>query len=273
MTFTMGPALLFCPGDRPDRYDTAMTRADAVIIDLEDAVAPAAKAAAREALVASRLDPARTIVRVNPVDSDDFEHDLLALAATNYRTVMLPKITAGSQAVALAGYQVVALCETATGVLAAPQIAAEPNVVALMWGAEDLIAALGGSTSRFPDGRYRDVARLARASVLLAAGAHGIVAIDAVHLTIDDAEGLLVEATDAVASGFGATACIHPSQVPVIRDAYRPSPEDVARAREIVAASKGSRGVFVVDGRMIDRPLLSQAEATLRRNGEARSAG
>ena len=271
MTFTMGPALLFCPGDRPDRYDTAISRADAVIIDLEDAVAPSAKAAARDALMASRLDPARTIVRVSPVDSDDFEHDLLALAATGYRTVMLPKVTAGSQAVALAGYDVIALCETAEGVLAAPQIAAEPNVVAMMWGAEDLIAALGGSTSRFPDGRYRDVARLARASILLAAGAHGIVAIDTVHLAIDDLAGQRDEAADAVASGFGATACIHPRQVPVIREAYRPSEQDVARARAIVAASKGARGVFVVDGHMIDKPLLRQAEATLRRVGDARS--
>ena len=162
MTFEMGPALLFCPGDRPGRFTGALERADAVIIDLEDAVAPSAKEAARQALVASNLDPTRTIVRVNPVDSDEFEHDLLALSDTAYNTVMLSKVSAGSQAVALAGYQVIALCETAAGVLAAPLIAAEPNVVALMWGAEDLVASLGGTTSRHPNGRYRDIARHAR---------------------------------------------------------------------------------------------------------------
>lgn len=265
MTFDMGPALLFCPGDRPGRFGTALERADAVIIDLEDAVAPTAKEAARQALMASRLDPLRTIVRVNPVGSDEFEHDLLALSATEYTTVMLSKVTAGSQAVALAGYQVIALCETAAGVLAAPHIAAEPNVVALMWGAEDLVASLGGTTSRHPDGRFRDIARYARASVQLAAGAQGKAAIDTVHLVIDDLDGLLAEATDAVASGFAATACIHPAQVGVIRAAYRPTHAEVERAHAIVEASKGTHGVFVYDGRMIDSPVLRQAEALLRR--------
>ena len=271
MTFDMGPALLFCPGDRPGRFAGALERADAVIIDLEDGVAPSAKDAARQALVASDLDPARTIVRVNPVDSDEFEHDVLALSITAYDTVMLSKMSAGSQAIALAGYQVVALCETAVGVLAAPQIAAEPNVIALMWGAEDLVASLGGTSSRHPDGRYRDIARLARSRVQLAAGAHGKAAIDAVHLLIDDLDGLLVEATDAVASGFAATACIHPAQVPVIRDAYRPAPVEVERARAIIAASRGTHGVFVYDGRMIDSPVLKQAEAVLRREHHAQS--
>ena len=271
MSFEMGPALLFCPGDRPGRFTVALERADAVIIDLEDAVAPDAKDAARHALVASRLDPARTIVRVNPVDSDEFEHDVLALSATAYNTVMLSKMSAGSQAVALAGYQVIALCETAAGVLAAPEIAAEPNVIALMWGAEDLVASLGGTTSRHPGGRYRDIARQARSQVQLAAGAHGKAAIDAVHLVIDDLDGLRDEATDAVASGFAATACIHPAQVAVIREAYRPSPVAVEHARAIIAASHGTHGVFVYDGRMIDSPVLKQAEALLRRSHHAKS--
>jgi citrate lyase subunit beta/citryl-CoA lyase len=107
--------------------------------------------------------------------------------------------------------------------------------------------------------------------VQLAAGAHGKAAIDTVHLVIEDLDGLLAEATDAVASGFAATACIHPAQVPVIREAYRPTRVEVERARAIIAASKGTHGVFVYDGRMIDSPVLKQAEALLRREHHAES--
>ena len=265
MTFAMGPALLFCPADRPERYAKAADRADAVILDLEDAVTPDAKAAAREALVAGPLDPQRTVVRVNPVGTDAFDLDLAALAATRYRTVMLAKTTSADDLAALPDHEVVALVETAAGVLHVAEIAAAPNVVALMWGAEDLVASLGGTSSRRPDGTYRDVARYARSAVLVAAGAHGKVAVDAVHLDIGDAAGLRGEALDAVASGFGATACIHPSQVDVVRDAYRPSPADVAHARALLAAAVGRHGAFQWDGRLVDGPLLKHAEAVLRR--------
>lgn len=265
--FALGPALLFCPADRPERYAKAIERADAVILDLEDAVAPDAKAAAREALVATPLDPERTIVRVNPARTDDFARDLAALRATAYRTVMLPKTESAMDASALAGVEVVALCETAAGVVAASEIARADDVVALMWGAEDLAASLGGTSSRFEDGRYRDVARQARSAVLLAAGAAGVAAIDAVHLDIGDTDGLEAEARDAVASGFAATACIHPGQVSVIRDAYRPSAAAVEAAQRILAAARSERGVFALDGRMIDGPVLRHAEAVLRRAG------
>ena len=186
MTFHLGPALLFCPANRPDRYQKALERADAVIIDLEDAVAPDDREDAREALVQTPLDPERVVVRINPVGSHDFSADLSALEATAYRYVMLPKAEHPDAAAAVAGYRVVALCETAAGVLAAPDIALQPNVVALMWGAEDLVASLGGTSSRFADGRYRAVADHARSQVLLAAGAAGIAAIDTVHLDIAD---------------------------------------------------------------------------------------
>ena len=165
--FTLGPALLFCPADRPERYAKAAERADAVILDLEDAVAPSAKPAARDALVATPLDPARTIVRINAEDTEDFAHDLVALRHTGYTTVMLPK-TASAERLAVAAelglHRVVALCETAEGVVNAAEIARSPNVVALMWGAEDLVASLGGSSSRRRDGAYRDVARHARSA-------------------------------------------------------------------------------------------------------------
>ncbi|MBG6057436.1 citrate lyase subunit beta/citryl-CoA lyase [Cryobacterium sp. MP_M5] len=265
MSFDLGPALLFCPADRPDRYRKAADRADAVIIDLEDAILPANRARARGALIGHPLDPERTIVRVNPVGTPDFALDLAALEETAYRTVMLPKTVDGSQVRPLARFEVVALCETAAGVLAAPSIAAEPNVVALMWGADDLVASLDGSSSRFADGSYRAVARHARSAVLLAAGAHGKAAVDGVFLAIPDLAGLAAEVADAVASGFRATACIHPSQVAVIRDAFRPTEEEVAAAWALLEAAAGEDGVFAYQGRMIDSPLLRHAEAVLRR--------
>ena len=265
MSFDLGPALLFCPADRPDRYRKAADRADAVIIDLEDAILPANRARARGALIGHPLDPERTIVRVNPVGTPDFALDLAALEETAYRTVMLPKTVDASQVRPLARFEVVALCETAAGVLAAPSIAAEPNVVALMWGADDLVASLGGSSSRFADGSYRAIARHARSAVLLAAGAHGKAAVDGVFLAIPDLAGLAAEVEDAVASGFRATACIHPSQVAVIRDAFRPTAEEVAAAWALLEAAAGEDGVFAYQGRMIDSPLLRHAEAVLRR--------
>ncbi|MDT0167128.1 CoA ester lyase [Actinotalea sp. AC32] len=268
----LGPALLFCPGDRPDRFAKAADRSDTVVLDLEDAVAPDRKAVAREAVAASGLDPDRTVVRVNATEPDR-ALDLAALAATSYRTVMVPKCSGPHDVAAvldvLPDARVVALVETAGGVLAAPSVAAADGVVALMWGAEDLVASLGGTSSRTPDGRYRDVARHARSVVLLAARAHGRAAVDAVHLDVDDVDGLDAEARDAVASGFTATACIHPSQVAVVRRAYRPDDAEVAWAREVLEAARSHGaehgGVFRHDGRMVDGPVLRHAEEVLRR--------
>lgn len=257
--FAMGPAILFCPADRPDRYAKALQRADAVILDLEDAVAPENREAARTALIEHPLDPEHTIVRVNPAGSPDFAADLAALASTPYLTIMLAKTESAAQTAELAGYSVVALCETALGVLNAPQIAAAPNVVALMWGAEDLVASLGGSSSRHDTGGYRDVALHARSRVLLAAGAHQKVAIDSVYLDIKDHAGLLAESLDAAASGFGAKASIHPGQMPVISQGFAPTPAQVQRAQRLLEAVPGTGGVFVFEGQMVDEPLLRHA--------------
>ncbi len=115
--------------------------------------------------------------------------------------------------------------------------------------------------------RYRDVARHARSQVLLAAGAHGVAAIDAVHLDLADAAGLRAEAADATALGFAATACVHPGQVEVVRAAYAPSAERLEWARAMLAEA-GARegdGVFAFRGQMVDAPLLRQAEAVVRR--------
>ncbi|GAA4364160.1 HpcH/HpaI aldolase/citrate lyase family protein [Paeniglutamicibacter cryotolerans] len=261
-----GPALLFCPANRPDRYAKALERGDAVILDLEDALTPADRATARQQVLEHPLDPGRTIVRVNPAGTADFAQDLQMLSHTRYTTVMLAKTETTSDLDALAGFKVLALCETALGVLNAPRIAAHHSTVALMWGAEDLIASLGGSSSRNASGTYRDVALHSRSRVLLAAGAHGKLAIDSVFLDIADHPGLLHESRDAVACGFGAKAAIHPGQVPFIREGFAPSAAELELASSVLAAAHG-RGVFEFGGRMIDEPLLRHARSVLARSG------
>ena len=266
MEFALGPALLFCPADRPERFAKAAERADAVILDLEDAVAPNSKTDARTHVAASDLDPARVIVRVNAPGTADFAADLEMLRQSPFRTVMVAK---AEDPTALdvfdSSFSLVALCETASGVSAAGALAAHERVSALMWGAEDLIASLGGTSSRHGSGGYRDVAKYARSRVLIEAGAQGKAAIDAVHIAIDDLEGLAREAGDAAASGFQATACIHPGQVPTIRAAYAPDPETLAWARALLTVAEGERGVFRFDGRMIDEPLLRHARSLVAR--------
>ena len=267
MTFELGPALLFCPGDRPERFAKAADRADGVILDLEDAVSPDAKAAAREYVRSADLDPARVIVRVNAQGSADFADDLAMLDQSPFRTVMVAKTEAPTALdVFDESFALIALCETARGISNAARIAAHVRVTALMWGAEDLIASMGGTSSRGADGRYRDAARYARARVLIEAAAHGKAAIDAVHIDIDDADGLDAEARDAVASGFRATACIHPGQVATIRAAYAPDADSAAWARDVLAAAEGERGVFRFRGQMIDEPLLRHARAVAGRS-------
>jgi citrate lyase subunit beta/citryl-CoA lyase len=259
----LGPAFLFCPADRPERYLKAAAASDYVILDLEDGVNADDRGLAREALVATPLDPDRTIIRVNPVESSDHHLDMMALADTPYHTVMLAKTESADQVESLAARNVIALCETAKGVREAYLIAEAGPTVGLMWGAEDLIASLGGTSSRGDIGRYRDVARFAREQVLLAAGASGRFAIDAVHLDIGDLEGLEEEAQDAAASGFSGTACIHPTQVAVVRRAYRPTEKEISWARQVVDAAATARGVFAFEGRMVDAPLLRHARTIL----------
>jgi citrate lyase subunit beta/citryl-CoA lyase len=267
--FTLGPALLFCPADRPERYGKAADRADTVILDLEDAVAPGAKEAARAALAEALLAPERTVVRLNAVGTADFALDCQAVQRTGYRTVMLAKTESPEHVAAvrkaLGDVEVIALVETARGVVGATAIARADGVTALMWGAEDLVASLGGTSSRTSGGTYRAVALQARSQVLLAAGAAGVGCIDAVYVDIADTEGLSAEAEDAAASGFAAKACIHPGQVAAIRAAFAPDDAEVERARALLAAAENERGVFAFEGRMVDEPILRHARSVLAR--------
>ena len=145
-----GPAWLFCPADRPERYQKAAAAADVVILDLEDGCAPADRPAARKALVDVQLDPARTVVRVNQFDTADQELDLQALNSTPYDTVMLPKCEAVEQISALAPLDVIVLVESPKGALIVTDTVQADNAVAVMWGAEDLFAVLGGTANRYP---------------------------------------------------------------------------------------------------------------------------
>jgi citrate lyase subunit beta/citryl-CoA lyase len=259
-----GPALLFCPGDRPDRYLKAAAAADAVIIDLEDAVGLAAKPSARESLRASDLDPSRTWVRVNPRSTGLLDADLATLRETPYRNVMLAKAETAADVAPLAGFSVMAICESPLGVRNAELLAGLDDVVALTWGADDLVAAMGGSSSRRPDGSLREFAIYARSRVLIAATSEGKVAVDTVHLDIADEAGLRAEAEDAAASGFAGAMCIHPRQVEIIRAAFRPSAEAIAWAHGVLAAAAAAaNGVFAYEGRMVDEPVLRQARRIL----------
>jgi citrate lyase subunit beta/citryl-CoA lyase len=263
-----GPGLLFCPADRPDRYAKALSAADGVILDLEDGVGAGGKDAARAALAATDLDPARVIVRVNATGTPEHAADLTGLRGTGYRMIMLPKAESRAQLDGLDDeWRVVALCETPLGIVNAAEIAAAPNVISVFWGAEDLIASMRGRSSRLPSGQYRDVARHARSAVLLAASAHGKPAIDAVYVNIPDLDGLAAEAEDAAASGFALKACIHPSQVAVVRKAFQADEAQAAWARRVLVAARDAtahdKGAIKVDGQMIDAPLIRQAEAIL----------
>lgn len=255
-----GPGWLFCPADRPERFEKAAAAADVVILDLEDGVAAKDRDAARAALLATPLDPSRTVVRVNPVGTPDHAADVAAVGATEYSTVMLAKTETAEQVRSLAPLDVVVLVETPLGALAVTETARVDNAFAVMWGAEDLFAATGGTANRWPDGRYRDVAQHVRSQSLLAAKAFGRLALDSVYLDIKDLDGLRAETDDAVAVGFDAKVAIHPTQVAVIRAGYAPSAEQVRWAHAVLDRASTERGVFQHDGQMVDMPVLRRAQ-------------
>jgi citrate lyase subunit beta/citryl-CoA lyase len=255
-----GPGWLFCPADRPERFEKAAAAADVVILDLEDGVAAKDREIARAALIDSPLDPSRTVVRINPATTADHELDLKALARTAYTIVMLAKTESAEQVAALAPLDVVVLIETPLAALAVAELVRVDNAFALMWGAEDLFAVLGGTSNRTADGSYRDVAKHVRAQTLLAAKAYGRMALDSVYLDIRDLDGLRKEVDDAVAVGFDAKVAIHPTQIPVIRAGYAPTDEQVRWARHVLDMAQSARGVFQSEGMMVDAPVLRRAE-------------
>ena len=259
----MDPAtLLFVPGDRPDRFDKAVAAGpDLAVLDLEDAVAPDAKDAAREAVVGWLAGGGRAAVRVNALGTPDHDDDVAALAAFPV-PVMVPKAEDPDALVRLAERlhdetRLLALVETAAGVLAAVTA-----VERLVLGTFDLAAQLGVS----PDDREA-MAGARHALVLASAAAGSAPPVDGVTGDVADEARLRDDLAYAVRLGFGGKLCVHPRQVPVARDAFLPSADDVAWARRVVDAADGS-AVVLVDGAMVDKPVVDRARRILARSGQ-----
>jgi len=271
-------SLLFVPGDRPDRMEKALgAGADALILDLEDAVAPAAKAGARKA-VAEFLDAhgqARIWVRVNPLDSAEQDRDLAAILHAHPDGIVLPKAEGGASVAELARRlaergnataRILAIAtETPAAIFQLGSYGGAKRLAGLTWGAEDLPAAIGAATSREQDGRYTPPYELARSLCLFGAAAAGVAAIETVYPAFRDLEGLAAYAARARRDGFTGMMAIHPDQVPVINAAFTPSEAEIAHARAVVAAFEANpeAGALSLDGKMIDRPHLVQAQRIL----------
>jgi citrate lyase subunit beta/citryl-CoA lyase len=278
-------SLLFVPGDRPDRMEKALaTGADALILDLEDAVAPAARPQARAAIAdfLGRADRAvKLFVRVNPLDGSDTDADLDAIADARPDGIVFPKAEGEASVEELVrrmtarGLAVPILpiaSETPAAVFQLGSYGAVTERLAgITWGAEDLPAAIGAATSREADGRYTPPYELARSLTLFGAHAAQVPAIETVFPAFRDLDGLAAYAARAARDGFTGMMAIHPTQVAVINHAFTPSAEAIAHARAVVeafAANPGA-GALQLDGKMIDAPHLKQARRLLARAGEA----
>ncbi|AKP57224.1 citrate lyase [Mycobacteroides abscessus subsp. abscessus] len=256
-------SLLFVPGDRPERFAKAVdSGADAIVIDLEDAVAPDAKNVAREAAERWLREGGHAIVRING-SGTQWHADDVALAAACGCPVMLPKACSASHVSEVVaelppGTELIALIETAAGVLAAPEICATDGVVRVAFGSIDLAAELGINPEEHESMLY------ARSALVMAAAAAGqATPVDGVTTTLNDADLLLADAARAARLGFGGKLCIHPRQVPAINAQFSPSQDEVAWARRVSAAVDG--GASVVDGRMVDKPVVERAARILQR--------
>ncbi len=274
-------SVLFSPGDQPDLLRKAPdSGADVVVFDLEDAVAPTAKDEARAAVSTElgELDAACEVcVRVNAGSESADDVAALAESERNPDSVMLPKTTSGADVDALADRltdhgldtEILALVESARGVLNAEEIAEATPTDALLFGAEDLAADLGAT--RTTEGTE---VLFARQRVVTAGSAAGVDVIDTLWTDFEDTDGLRADTERGIEMGYDGKMAIHPGQVSVINEAFTPGDdridwaERVLDARDEAAAS--GRGVFAVDGEMIDAPLIAQAERVIER---ARAAG
>jgi citrate lyase beta subunit len=283
--------LLFCPAtDRRKIEKAARSGADGVILDLEDAIPPACKTEARGAAVRALQEidfgERERLVRVNPAGSGLLDADLrtLALCSRPPDAWVLPKVETAADirrsARRLATLErrrrrvppgaLLALIESARGVAALPAIARpHPRLQALLFGAEDLVGDLGGVRSR--EGRE---VLCARSAVAIHAAAAGLQAIDTPHVTLGDPAGLLADTREALALGYAGKLAIHPEQIEPILSVFTPTRAEIEAALRLVREHRrhGERGagVFVLDGRMVDRPMLRAAENLLVR---ARRAG
>lgn len=268
-----GPAIvrcaLFVPASRPERIPKALNSgADAVIVDLEDAVEPAAKPAARQALVEflAAHPQVRIWVRVNDATTPWHGDDLAALRGkAGVAAIMLPKAESAAQAAqAGAGVPVVPTIESARGLVNVAAIAAAQGVARLAFGSLDYGVDLGLAHGSEAEAVLLDQAR---GQVLLHSRAAGLPPpLDGVYPAIDDLDGLRAAASRASRMGFGGMLCVHPSQVATIRDAFSPPQAEVDWARRVLAAaSEAGVNAFRFEGQMVDAPVLARARQVLAR--------
>lgn len=261
--------LLFVPGNRPDRFGKAVAAgADLVVVDLQDAVPPADKDTARRE-VATWLGDAgnRAAVRVNAADSPLHEPDLTALAGLPGLAAVLlpladdPAALAAMRARLGPAVALLPLVENARGLSRVDELAAAPGVARLAFGHLDFAADLDAS----PD---PEAMLLARSTLVLASRVAGLPGpVDGVTPDLTDPEVTRTDALRARRLGFTGKLCVHPKQVAVVHEAFRPDPEQVAWARRVVAAAAAG-GVVRVDGAMVDAPVVARARAVLARAGE-----
>lgn len=271
---------LFVPADSDKKIGKALeSGADALIFDLEDSVAAANKARARNVLkgLPSRSGGPQWWVRINPLRTEEHRLDLELLGSADIHGLVLPKAESGGDIVELAhrtgSIPVHAIVtETAAslfGLLSYRDVPASP-LAAMSWGAEDLSAALGAASKLDSRGGLSFPYQLARTLCLAGAAAAGVQPVDGVFADFRDEAGLREESLDAARDGFTGKLAIHPAQVGPINEAFTPSAEQIDHARRIVAAfaADPGAGVLSVDGRMVDKPHLTQAQRVLDRAGE-----
>jgi citrate lyase subunit beta/citryl-CoA lyase len=282
-------SLLFVPADGGPKLDKAMASgADAIIIDLEDSIAPERKDAARAAALAflkthnTKKDRPRLLVRINGLDTGMTDADLDAIVAGAPDAVVFPKAEGGASIVhldakltareALAGLpegtiKVVAQSvESAAGLFLAGTFRdASSRLTGMTWGPEDLAAELGAESNREADGTLTDPYRLARAMCLYGAAAAKLPAIETVYVDFRNTEGLRRDTELARRDGFTGRLAIHPAQVPVINAVFTPTPEQIEKAKAVIAAfaAQPGAGAVGIDGKMYDRPHLARAQRLL----------
>lgn len=256
-------SLLFVPGARPDRFARAAScGADVIILDLEDAVAADDKDTARGHVADHLSSDLRTVVRIN-APGTPWHDDDLAMIERRSCAVMLPKAEDPEVVTELArrlpDTPMIPLVETAGGIMMARELCRAAGVVRVAFGNVDLAAGLG------VDPTDHQALLTARSTLVLAASSAGIAPpIDGVTTGVDDGDALRADTRHAESLGFSGKLCIHPNQVPVVRSTFAPDRADERWAREVLAAA-GDGSVTVLDGRMIDKPVVDRARSILRR--------
>jgi len=284
-------SFLFVPADSEKKIARGLeSGADALILDLEDAVAEAAKPAARAlaaALLKGRAQPRapELWVRINPLTGPHALGDLAAVVAAAPDGIVIPKPDSAADLVRLdhylsaleaaaglarGGIRVMPVAtETPASVFGLGTYAGAPRLAAMTWGAEDLPAAIGAAGGRWDDGSFTDLCRLVRSLCLAAAAAAEVPAIETVYPAFRDEAGLAAYAARGRREGFTGMMAIHPAQVPLINAAFTPSEAEIAEARRIVALFEAhpGAGTLALDGRMLDLPHLKAARKTLAAAG------